>query len=70
MPLIPSEVAIAGVYFPPLLLASILGTLAAAFIARALNYFGLSRYVWHPPLFFVALAIICTGLVGVFLIPI
>lgn len=64
------EWSIGGVYFPPLLFAALFGTLVAAVIARALNYFSLSRYVWHPPLFFVALAVICTGLVGIFVIPI
>ena len=64
------ELSIGGVYFPPLLFASLFGTLAAALIARSLNYLGLSRYVWHPPLFFVALAVICTGLIGMFIIPV
>jgi hypothetical protein len=67
---LPIEWSIGGVYFPPLLFASILGTFAAALIARILNYFGLSRYVWHPPLFFVALAVICTGLIGIYVIPV
>ena len=68
--LLPMELSIGGVYFPPLLFASVLGTLAAALIARCLNHLGLSKYVWHPPLFFVALAVICTGLIGIFIIPV
>ncbi|MHC4946542.1 MAG: DUF1656 domain-containing protein [Planctomycetota bacterium] len=58
------------IYFPPLLFAALFGTLAAGVIARSLNYLGLARYVWHPPLLFVALAVICTGLIGIFIIPI
>ena len=67
---LPIEWSIGGVYFPPLLFAALLGTVVAALIARALNHFGLSVYVWHPPLFFIALAAICTGLIGIFLIPV
>lgn len=67
---LPIEWSIGGVYFPPLLFASILGTVAAVVLAQALNHFGFSAYVWHPPLFFVALAVIFTGLIGIFLIPV
>jgi hypothetical protein len=70
MPYIPSEFTIAGVYFPPLLIASILGTLAAAVTAGLLNRYRLSEYFYYPPLVFVALAIIYTGLIGTFFIPV
>jgi len=66
---IPSEFAIGGVYLPPLLVASMLGTIAAAVTARLLNRVRLSRYFFYPPLVFVALAVIFTVLVGTFLIP-
>ncbi|MDF1760436.1 MAG: DUF1656 domain-containing protein [Coxiellaceae bacterium] len=66
----PKEISISGIYFPPLLMATILGILLAWLITRVLNYFGLARYVWHPPLFYLALIVICTGLIGIFVIPI
>jgi hypothetical protein len=69
MPHIPSEFAIGGVYLPPLLVASMLGTIGAAVTARLLNRVRLSRYFFYPPLVFVALAVIFTVLVGTFLIP-
>ena len=69
MGLIPSEVAIGGVYFPPLLLAGALGVIAAALTAFALNRYRLSRFFWYPPLVFLALSVIYTGLIGTFLIP-
>lgn len=67
---LPIELSIGGVYCPPLLFAALLGTVAAAFVGRFLNDSGLVRYIWHPPLFFVALSIICTVLIGLFIIPV
>lgn len=67
---IPRELSAGGVYFPPLLLASLLGVLMAWAITRLLNRYDLARFVWFPPLFFLALAVICTGFVGYFIIPI
>jgi hypothetical protein len=67
---IPHEFFIGGVYFPPLLIAGLLGAVAAALTAIALNRYRLSRFFFYPPLVFVALAVIYTGLIGTFLIPI
>ena len=67
---IPHEFTIGGIYFPPLLIAGILGVLAAMFTAMLLNRYRLSRFLYNPPLVFVALAIIYTGLIGTFLIPV
>jgi hypothetical protein len=66
----PHEFAIGGVYFPPLLIAAILGVLAAALTAMLLNRYRLSRYFFYPPLVFVALAIIYTVLIGTLIIPV
>ena len=66
---VPSEFAIGGVYMPPLLVAALLGTIAAVATARLLNRRRLSRFFFYPPLVFVALAMIFTVLVGVVLIP-
>jgi len=70
MSYIPHEFTIGGVYFPPLLIAGILGVAAAAMTAMLLNRYRLSRFFFYPPLVFVALAVIYTGLIGTFLIPI
>lgn len=70
MQYIPKEFAIGGVYFPPLLIAGILGVLAAALTAMLLNRYRLSRFFFYPPLVFVALAIIYTWFIGTFFIPI
>lgn len=70
MTYIPHEFTIGEVYFPPLLIAGLLGVTAAALTAITLNRFRLSRYFFYPPLVFVALAVIYTGLIGTFIIPI
>jgi len=61
---IPHEFTLGGVYFPPLLIAGLLGVLAAVLTATLLN-----RYRFYPPLVFIALAVIYTGLIGTFFIP-
>ena len=66
---VPMEISISGVYLSPVLMACFLGVVMAWIITRILNRFDLARFVWYPPLFFLALVIICTGLVGRFIIP-
>ena len=66
---IPYEFAVGGIYLPPLLVAGILGLVAAAFTARLLNRYQLSKYFFYPPLVFVALMIIYTVFFGTTLIP-
>ena len=65
----PHEIAIGGVYFPPLLFSGGLGTIAAWIAAVLLNRFDLSRYFFYPPLVFVAMAVIFTVLISQHLIP-
>ena len=67
---IPMEISIGGIYFPPIMFAILLGVLLASVIAKLMNRFNLARFVWHPPLFFLALAVVCTRLVSVFIIPV
>ena len=69
MNLIPSEFAIAEVYFPPLLIAALIGLLAAWLTARLLNRYRLSRFFFYPPLVLLALVVIYTVIVGTFVIP-
>ncbi|MDH4193595.1 MAG: DUF1656 domain-containing protein [Nitrospirota bacterium] len=67
--MIPSEFALGGVYFPPLLIASLLGLTLAWLSGRALNRYRLSRFFFYPPLVLLALAVIYTVIIGNFLIP-
>ncbi len=69
MQFIPIEVSVFGVYFPPALLAGILGIILAVLTALFLNRYRLSRFLYYPPLVFLALAIIYGGLISIFIIP-
>lgn len=69
MHLIPREIYLGGIFFPPMLLDAALGLLAASLTARLLNRFRVSRYFYHPPLVLIALAVIYTGLFSIFLVP-
>jgi hypothetical protein len=62
---VPMEISIGGIYFPPIMFAILLGVLFAGIIAKLLT-----RFIWHPPLFFIALSVVTTWLTGIFIIPI
>jgi len=65
----PHEFAIGGVYLPPMLIAGLLGAIAAVITSRLLNRVRLSRYFFYPPLVLLALMIIYTFLFETLLIP-
>ena len=67
---VPSEFTLGGVYFSPLLIAGFLGVLAASMTVMLLNRYRLSRFIYYPPMIFLSLAVIYTGLIGTFLIPV
>lgn len=66
---IPSEFTIGEVYLPTLLIAALLGLVAAIATAHLLNRFRLSRYFYYPPLVFLALMAIYTVAIGTWIIP-
>jgi hypothetical protein len=68
--MIPHEIAIGDVFLPPLLVAAFLGLLATIVSAHLLNRYRLSRYLYNPPLAFIAMVTIYTVLIGTFLIRI
>jgi len=69
MHLIPRELYIGEVFFPPMLLDAMLGLLAASITAHLFNRFRVSRYLYYPPLVLIALAVIYTGLFSIFVFP-
>ena len=69
MNLFPSEFAAGDIYFPPLLIASIVGLILAWLTAQTLNRYRLSRFFFYPPLVLLAFAVIYTVLIGTFVIP-
>ena len=68
MNLIPHEIAISEVFFPPLLIASFLGLVATVITVRLLNRYRLSRFFFYPPLVFLALTVIYTLIIGTFFV--
>jgi hypothetical protein len=64
---IPHEIAVGGVYLPPLLVAGLLALIATVVTTRLLNRYRLSRYFYKPALVFVALVTIYTILIGTFI---
>jgi hypothetical protein len=64
----PSEIQLLGVYFPPVFVAVMAGLLCAFGLTRLLNWTGLSRYFWHPPLAYAALWLLSTALVSLFIV--
>ena len=67
---IPHEIALGGVFMPPLLVACILGIIAAIITAQLLNRYRVSRYFYYPPLVFIALMVIYTVIIGTFIVRI
>lgn len=65
---IPHEFAIGGVYLPPMLVAAMLGILAAVVTGYLLDRYRLSKYFYYPPLVSLALTIIYTVFIGTFII--
>lgn len=53
---------------PPLLVACLLGVIAAMFTVRLLNRYRLSKYFFYPPLVFLSLMIIYSVLFGTFVV--
>ena len=47
----------------------VLGFLCAWAVTTVLEHFGLTRHVWHLPLFFAGLAVLFGSLIGLFFAP-
>ena len=57
------------VLVPWILIVGALGFVAAWLVVTIMEHTGLSRYVWHLPLFFVGLAVLFSSLLGMALFP-
>jgi len=55
--------------FPWIAMIGLSGFLAAWMVVAIMEYTGLSRYVWHLPLFFLALVVLFSSLIGMLLVP-
>jgi hypothetical protein len=58
------EINLFGVFLPPLLVWLGIGLLLSTLLRATLSRLGLYRYVWHRPLFDLALLVILTGAVS------
>jgi hypothetical protein len=63
------ELNVAGLLIPWLMLVGALGFLAAWLVMAILERTGLSRHLWHLPLFFVALLVLFSSLIGTLFFP-
>ena len=66
---IPAEVDIFGVYWPPLLISVILGTVAMLVTVKILNRHRLSRFFVLPEFVMMAMIAIYTVIIGTFVVP-
>jgi hypothetical protein len=65
---IPSEMHVAGVYVPPALVIALLGLVAAWAVSKILNRTRLARFVWKPPLAFLAIWALLSAIIGLTLV--
>ncbi|PTX93263.1 DUF1656 domain-containing protein [Spartobacteria bacterium LR76] len=64
-----AEIAIGDFLFPWGMIISALGFLLAFFVVQLLERLGLTRGIWHLPLFFVALSVLFGCLLGLIFAP-
>jgi len=63
------ELRFSEVLVPWIVIVGALGFLVAWLVVAIMEHTGLSRYVWHLPLFFVGLVILLSSLIGMICSP-
>jgi len=63
------ELKILDLLVPWIVIMAILGFLLSWLIMSALESTGLTRFIWHLPLFFLGLVVLITSLLGAFFYP-
>jgi hypothetical protein len=63
------ELRFTGLLVPWILVIGLLGFIAAWLVVAIMEQTGLSRYVWHLPLFFLALVVLFSSVIGTMLFP-
>jgi hypothetical protein len=63
------EFRFSEVLVPWIVIVGALGSLTAWLVVAILERTGLSRYVWHLPLFFVGLVVLFSSLIGMVVFP-
>jgi hypothetical protein len=64
-----AEFTLSEVLVPWIVIVGTLGFLMAWLVVAILERTGLSRYVWHLPLFFVGLVVLFSSLIGMVVSP-
>jgi hypothetical protein len=63
------ELRFSEVLMPWIMIVGALGFLIAWLVVAIMEHTGLSRYVWHLPLFFVGLVVLFSSLIGMAVFP-
>jgi len=63
------ELRFSEVLVPWIMIVGALGFLIAWLVVAVMERTGLSRYVWHLPLFFVGLVVLFSSLIGMAVFP-
>lgn len=63
------ELRFTELLIPWIVVIGMLGFLAAWLVVAIMEHTGLSRYVWHLPLFFLALVILFSSVIGMVFLP-
>ena len=63
------EFRFSEVLLPWIVIVGALGFLSAWLVVMIMEHTGLSRYVWHLPLFFVGLVVLFSSLIGMVVFP-
>jgi hypothetical protein len=63
------ELTFTDLLVPWIVIVGALGFLAAWLVVAIMEHTGLSRHVWHLPLFFLALVVLCSSLIGMAVFP-
>jgi hypothetical protein len=69
LPMNQAEIQVGDLLIPWILAIGPIGFLMAWLVVAILQYTGLSRFVWHLPLFFIALVVLFTSLIGILFRP-
>jgi hypothetical protein len=64
-----AEIQIGDLLIPWILAIGTIAFLLAWLVVAILEYTGLSRFVWHLPLFFIALIVLFASLIGILFRP-
>ena len=63
------EIKFTELLIPWIVVIALLGFLAAWFVVAIIERTGWSRYIWHLPLFFLALVVLFSSIIGMLFLP-